>query len=185
MIYGKNIRLRASEREDIPRFVVWLNDPEVRAGLELFLPLSEELEENWFDEMLKRPATEQPLVIEILEGDSWRAIGNCGFNAIDWRIRSGEVGIFIGEKSCWNRGYGTGAMQILLKHGFETLNLNRIGLRVYENNQRAIRSYQKAGFIQEGILRCAQYKDGEYLDVLLMSVLRDEWERDSGFSPST
>lgn len=178
MIYGKSIRLRATEREDIPRFVVWLNDPEVRAGLDMFLPLSEAVEENWFDEMLKRPATEHPLVIEIQDGDTWQAIGNCGIFAIDWRIRSGEVGIFIGKKSCWNQGYGTETMRVLLKHGFETLNLNRISLRVYENNQRAIRSYRKAGFVQEGLLRQAQYKNGEYLDVLVLSVLHREWNRD-------
>jgi RimJ/RimL family protein N-acetyltransferase len=67
-------------------------------------------------------------------------------------------------------------MRLLLKHGFDTLNLHRIGLRVYENNRGAIRSYEKAGFQNEGCLREAEYQEGKYLDIYLMSVLRSEWE---------
>ncbi len=66
-------------------------------------------------------------------------------------------------------------MRLLLKHGFDTLNLNRIYLRVFSNNVRAIRCYEKAGFVQEGRFRQAHYQDGEYWDVLVMSVLRSEW----------
>jgi len=75
----------------------------------------------------------------------------------------------------WNQGLGAEAMSLLLRHGFETLNLNRILLRVYADNPRAIRSYQKAGFVQEGTLREAVFKRGKFEDVHLMSVLRREW----------
>jgi RimJ/RimL family protein N-acetyltransferase len=67
-------------------------------------------------------------------------------------------------------------MQLLLKHGFATLNLHLIYLRVYEDNQRAIRAYEKAGFKDEGRLRQMIYKDGDYLDVIFMSVLHTEWQ---------
>lgn len=176
MIYGQRVRLRSPEREDIPRFVAWLNDPEVRSGLSLYLPLSLVEEEQWFEDMVKSPAPERPMVIEIEDNGGWTAVGNCGFLPIDWRNRSGEVGIFIGEKSYWNKGFGTEVMRLLLKHGFDTLNLHRIGLRVYENNRGAIRSYEKAGFQNEGCLREAEYQEGKYLDIYLMSVLRSEWE---------
>ena len=166
---------RAPTQSDLPQFVTWLNDPEVRAGLLLHLPLSLEDEENWFENMLKQPAAEHPLVIEVRQGDDWKAIGNCGFHRIDWRVRAGEVGIFIGDKSCWDQGYGTQVMRLLLRHGFNTLNLNRVLLEVYENNPRAIRAYEKAGFVHEGRKRQGMYKDGKYFDVLLMSVLRAEW----------
>jgi diamine N-acetyltransferase len=126
--------------------------------------------------MLKRPPHEHPFVIEVREGDKWRPIGNCGFHNLDWRCRSAEVGIMIGEKNYWNRGYGTDAMRLLLKHGFGTLNLNRIYLYVYQNNPRAIRTYEKAGFVHEGVRRQAAYKDGQYIDILMMSVLRSEWQ---------
>lgn len=176
MIYGKRIRLRAPERSDIPRFTAWLNDPEVTAGLSLMLPMSAASEENWFDAMMKSPNAEHPLVIEIQEDEGWKAVGNVSFMNIDQRNRSAEIGVFIGEKSCWNHGYGTDTMHLMIKHGFESLNLHRIFLRVFETNPRAIRSYEKAGFVHEGRFRQAEFRNGKYIDVLFMSVLRPEWQ---------
>jgi diamine N-acetyltransferase len=175
MIYDENLRLRAPTRSDLPQFVAWLNDPEVRKGLLRNMPLSLEEEEIWFENLLKQPAEGRPMVIEVRQGENWIAIGNCGIHNIDWRVHSGEAGIFIGDKSRWNQGYGTQVMRLLLQHGFNTLNLNRIMLEVYENNPRAIRAYEKAGFVHEGRKRQGMYKDGKYFDVLLMSVLRAEW----------
>lgn len=177
MIYGERVRFRHVEREDLPAFVRWFNDPEVRQGLAIYLPMSLVNEEKWFESMLQRPLEEQVLCIEMKDGDEWRLIGNCGMFGIDKRVRSAEVGIMIGEKEYWNQGYGTEAMQLLLKHGFDTLNLNRIFLRVYETNPRAIRSYEKAGYVHEGRQRQSQYIDGEYVDDFIMSVLRDEWQQ--------
>jgi RimJ/RimL family protein N-acetyltransferase len=176
LIYGERIRLRHAERADLPRFVEWLNDPEVRRGLSLFLPLSQVEEEQWFENHLKRPAEEQALVIEVKSEAGWAMIGNSSFFNVDWRVRSAELGIVIGDKAYWNQGYGTQAMRLLVHHGFTTLNLNRIFLRVYEDNPRAVRAYEKAGFFQEGRMRQGEYHDGRYLDVLLMSVLKFEWK---------
>ena len=176
MIMGERVRFRAPVREDIPRFVNWLNDPEVRRGLLLYLPMSQAEEEAWFDNMLKTPPAEHPMVIEIQKENRWLAVGNCGVHEIDWRCRSAEVGLFIGEKQFWNQGYGTEVMRLLLKHAFESLNLNRISLMVYESNLGAIRSYEKSGFILEGRKRQGMYIDGSYEDILLMSILKDEWQ---------
>lgn len=176
MIIGEKVRFRAIEREDLPTFVRWLNDPEVRQGLIIYLPLSQVEEEQWFEGVLKRSPDERPMVIEIATGDEWVAVGNCNIFDIDWRVRCAEVGIFIGEKRYWNQGFGTETMKLLLKHGFRTLNLNRIFLKVYENNPRALRAYEKVGFIHEGCLRQAHYYDGKYVDAHIMSVLRQEWE---------
>lgn len=176
MITGNRVRLRAVEHKDLPLFVAWLNDPEVTQGLTVYLPLSNAHEEKWFENMIDRPMDEQPMVIEVLQDDSWRPVGNCGFHNLDWRCKSAEVGIFIGEKEMWNQGFGSEAMRLLLMHGFETLNLNRIALDVYATNPRAIRSYEKVGFQLEGRKRQAMFKAGQYIDILLMSVLRSEWQ---------
>jgi len=175
MLYGKRIRLRGNERSDLPKFVEWLNDPQVRHYLSMSMPISQVSEEQWFENMLKRPSEEQSLGIEIKEGDGWRLIGNCELFDIKWRARSAEVGLFIGDRSCWNQGYGTEVMRLLLRHGFGTLNLNRIFLHVDPENVGGIRAYQKAGFIQEARLRESVFRDGKYCDDLIMSVLRSEW----------
>lgn len=175
MIYGKRTRLRHVEREDLPRFVEWLNDPEVRQGLAMYLPISHAEEEKWFEKILERHRDEQPLAIEVQTIDGWTLIGNCGMFNLDWRNRSAELGIFIGDKAYWDKGYGTEVMRLLLRIGFMTLNLHRIYLRVYDNNPRAVHVYEKTGFVHEGRQRQAEYRDGHYLDLLLMSVLRPEW----------
>jgi len=176
MLYSERIRLRAIEKEDLPRFVTWLNDPEVRRNLQLFQPLSLAQEEEWFKQILQRSVVEQPLVIEIKNADSWQAVGNVGLFAIRDADRAAEIGIFIGEKKFWGQGYGAEVMSLMLKHGFKELNLNRIFLRVYETNLRGIRAYEKAGFKLEGRLRQDRFMDGKYIDVIVMSVLRSEWK---------
>ncbi len=175
MIYGDRIRLRHAEKEDLPTFVKWLKDPEVREGISMYLPMSMAEEEGWFEKMLERPPVERSLCIEVKRGSDWTLVGNCGYFNIEDRIRAAELGILIGEKSEWSKGYGSETMALLLRFGFDTLNLNRIWLRVYENNPRAVRAYEKAGFVHEGRYRQGQFAGGKYYDVLLMSALRDEW----------
>lgn len=173
VIYGKRVRLRAVERGDVGKFHEWVNDPEVTRGLALYLPMSMRDEETWFER--ERNPNEKPLAIEIRRGKGWKLIGNCGVFGVDFVNRYGELGILIGDKTEWNKGYGSEAMTLLLRHSFETLNLNRAFLRVYTDNIRAVRSYEKAGFVLEGRLREGVYKFGKYEDVLIMSVLRSEW----------
>jgi RimJ/RimL family protein N-acetyltransferase len=175
IIYGERVRLRAVEREDVKKFYVWVNDPEVTRHLSLYLPMSTVDEENWFDSMTKRDQSEKALAIEVRDGNGWKMVGNCGVFGIDTVNRLGELGIMLGEKDEWNKGYGTETMTLLLRHCFDTLNLNRVFLHVYAENLRAKRAYEKAGFVEEGRLREAVYKHGNYDDVIVMSVLRSEW----------
>ncbi len=175
-IYGERIRLRAVEREDVKIFVEWLNDPEVTFGISMYLPMSMTDEEKWFEGLANRTPNEKPLAIEMRDGDGWKLIGNSGFFDFDSVAHCAEVGIMIGEKSVWNQGFGTETMRLLLRHGFETLNLNRVFLRVYVENPRAVRAYEKAGFKLEGTMREAAFKKGKFLDVHMMSVLRREWD---------
>jgi RimJ/RimL family protein N-acetyltransferase len=176
MIYGKRIRLRANDRKDLPLFVEWLNDPDVRENLLVRCPLSMAAEEKWFESMLEKPEKERPLGIEARVGKGWKLIGNTGlfgFHEID---HNAEIGIMIGDKSCWDKGYGCEAMQLMVHHGFYDLGLHRIYLHVYETNLRGIRCYEKAGFIKEGVLRQDIWSHGRHLDVVVMSVLRTEWQ---------
>jgi diamine N-acetyltransferase len=176
MIVGKRIRLRAIDRPDLSFFAAWLDDPEVTAGLMHIIPMSLTDEERWFNSMIERPLDEHPLAIDVREEGGWKLIGDIGLAGIDARNRAAEVGIFIGDKRFWNQGYGSEAMTLMLRHAFQSLNLHRVMLRVYDTNPRAIRAYEKVGFIHEGRLRQAEYRFGRYIDVLVMSVLKDEWK---------
>jgi RimJ/RimL family protein N-acetyltransferase len=178
MIYSKNIRFRAPEKNDIPKWVEWLNDPDVIKGLTIRHPLGLEDELVWFETMMKRPTEEHPMVIEVKDGKTWQMVGNIGFHQFDWLSANAEVGIFIGNKDYWSKGIGTEAMLLMLKYGFESLNLHRIWLRVLETNEKAIRCYLKAGFVKEGTFRDGDFRRGKYINVNMMSVLRTEWKID-------
>ncbi len=211
MITGDRLRFRAVEPEDLPTFLKWINDPEVRFGISVYLPFSMADEQDWYAGVRKHAPDERSLVIEVrppipqggspvpqggppdqslghlpfssaghLPGSSaaepaWKMIGNIGFFNLDYKNRCAELGIMIGDKSCWNQGYGTEAVRLLVQHGFRTLNLNRIYLRVLENNPRAIRAYEKAGFTHEGRQRQAEFMDGQFVDLLVMSILKSEF----------
>jgi diamine N-acetyltransferase len=179
MIIGERVRLRAISRKDLPDFITWLNDPQVRENLPIYYPLSEEEEEKWFAATRELKVDEQPLAIEIRHQKGWKLIGDIGFISVDWHERSAEIGLFIGDKQCWDKGYGTEAMRLMVAYGFQTLNLNRIFLRVFETNQRGIRCYEKVGFKKEGRLRQAHYSKGSYIDLLMMSILKGEWMREN------
>jgi diamine N-acetyltransferase len=180
MIYGDRVRLRRVEREDLPRYVEWLNDPEVRDNLAMYHPISMAFEEGWFERTLTLEPECQPFSIDARPSGEradvnppWDHVGGCGFHSVDWRNRSGELGIVIGNRRYWSQGYGTDAVRALVSWGFDELNLNRIHLRVFEDNARAIRCYEKTGFVEEGRLRQDRFHKGRYFDTVVMAVLRD------------
>jgi RimJ/RimL family protein N-acetyltransferase len=178
MLIGERVRLRFIEREDLPRFVAFFADPEVRESLDLVLGVSLEQEKGWFESTLALPPLEQPFAIDVHEpeSESWRLVGSTGFHHVDWRVRSGELGIAIGDRAVWNQGIGSEATALLLRHGFETMNLHRVWLRVYAGNARAIRVYEKSGLVREGCMRDGDFRHGRYRDVLLYSLLQPEWQ---------
>jgi len=113
MIVGKKVRLRPIEREDLPRFVEWFSDPEVRRHLLVYLPFSLVQEERWFESLLGRLERQEEVLLAIETADGVH-IGNVGLHAIDWKNRNAELGIAIGEKACWGQGYGADAIRTLL-----------------------------------------------------------------------
>jgi RimJ/RimL family protein N-acetyltransferase len=170
-IPGKRIRLRAIERGDIPTFVRWFNDAEVRHYLDMLMPMSQAEEERWFEAHLDK--RDSPIFgIETLDG---LLIGNVGLSDIDWQNRHAVLGIVIGEREYWDKGYGSEAITTLLRFVFEEMNLHRVSLRVFDYNLRAVRCYEKCGFKREGRLRQARFHDGKYHDELVMGILRDEF----------
>jgi RimJ/RimL family protein N-acetyltransferase len=179
MINGKRVRLRRIERSDLPRFVEWLNDPELRDQLAAVYPLSQAQEEHWFESSLRQEPALQPFAIEARltpRARQWTLVGSISFHHVDWRNRAAELGLFIGPQALWGKGFGTDALRALGGYAFRELNLNRLWLRVYEDNPRARRSYEKVGFVVEGRMRQDRFHGGRYSDTLVMGLLRDEWQ---------
>lgn len=105
-----------------------------------------------------------------------QVIGFVDLSAFQSVHRNAWVGIGLGEPSYWGRGYGTDAMRTLLRYAFSELGLHRVTLTVFEYNERAIRSYQKVGFMAEGRYREFIHRDGRRWDMIFMGILREEWE---------
>jgi RimJ/RimL family protein N-acetyltransferase len=183
MIQGDRVRLRRVERHDLPRFVSWLNDLDVRRQLALVYPVGMAQEEAWFEAQSRAEPPLQPFAIDVRSQEpaeagpdpAWTHVGGTGFHSVDWPSRSAELGIVIGSKQYWRQGYGTDATRTLVRWGFRELNLNRVWLRVFEDNAAGIRCYEKTGFRVEGRLRQDRFREGRYLDTLIMAVLRDEF----------
>ncbi len=171
MIRGSKTRLRALKHDDLRHFVRWINDPETRRFMAMRYPLSQAEEEKWWQSRAEGDG-DHIFAVETLDGTY---IGNIGLHSIERENRRAMLGIIVGEKSYWGQGYGTDAIQAMLRWAFEYLNLHRVYLTVYAYNKRAIRSYEKCGFRHEGTMRQARYTDGQYFDELMMGILRDEF----------
>jgi UDP-4-amino-4,6-dideoxy-N-acetyl-beta-L-altrosamine N-acetyltransferase len=171
MIYGEKTRLRRIEREDIPTFVRWFSNPDVREFLTINRPISIAEEAKWFERQLEDESGEI-FAIETADGVH---IGNLGLHDINWVHRHAELGIVIGEKEYWGQGYGSDAIRTLLRFAFQEMNLHRVSLRVYEDNARGIRAYEKCGFKHEGRMREAIFRKGRYYDELRMGILGHEF----------
>jgi RimJ/RimL family protein N-acetyltransferase len=174
IVRGEMVFLRAAERSDIPIFVRWFNDGELISFLGMRAPMSQAMEEKWFEEMLARQGKETHHFVICLAKDG-KPVGATTLFGVDYVNGNAGIGISIGEKNLWGRGIGTDAMFALMDFGFGQLRLERLWLEVYDYNSRARRSYDKCGFVLEGVQRHAIFKNGRYIDVQLMSILRDEW----------
>lgn len=176
---GVRVVLRPLEREHLARCVKWFNDPEVTNFLGRDRTLTMAEEERWFDEY-RQKVDEEIYAIHVDDAH----IGNIGLHRIDRVNRKADVGIVIGEQEFWSKGHGTDAMQTILRYAFERLRLHKVSLDVLDYNTRALRSYEKCGFVREGVRRDELFKGNRYVNLVHMSVLEDEFRRpDTGPTP--
>lgn len=169
-LQGALVRLRAHEPEDEPHVYRWINDPEVTEHLAARYPYSHAQER----EFLSSPPAYSNLFLTVVTKDEGRPIGNVSLRGASPESRSCNLGIMIGEKDCWGRGYGTDSMRTLCRFGFEMMNLHRIELDVFAENDRARHVYEKVGFVVEGRRRQAHFRGGRYSDIIVMGLLAGE-----------
>ncbi len=176
MLKGEKVILRPINKTDLPIFLKWYNDEEVIEFLSMYTPITDMMEEKWLEEALAAKDRIH-FMIEAVEGDKTTPIGSIGLNKLDHRCQSAEMGIAIGAKDYWGKGYGGEAVKTIIDYGFKQLNLRRISSYVFSPNGRSLRMHQKLGFVKEGVLRQAFYKNGRFMDEVLFGMLREEWEK--------
>ena len=170
----RRLRLRPHTEADLPNYVEWLNDPEVTEFTALESGgVTLEGEREWFAHISDPECRDRNWAIEACG----RHIGNCALHP-DGNGQTAGFGIIIGDKAQWARGYGTAALREVLRIGFAEMGLHRIHLQAFAGNARGIRCYEKCGFRHEGVLRQARFKRGQWIDIVVMAILREEWEAD-------
>lgn len=139
--------------------------------------MSVEKHKQWLEKDLLEEPRNDELFFLIRTRQEEKTIGLIGLDGIRWVHGEAWIGIGLGEREHWGKGYGTDAMLVIQRYAFDELNLHRLSLTVFEYNQRAIRSYEKVGFIVEGRARKFINREGRRYDMIFMGILRGEWER--------
>jgi RimJ/RimL family protein N-acetyltransferase len=172
-LVGKKCYLSPPSVEDAEKWTEWDNDLEVTIpmGEEAYTPFSVDKTREIITNVIKK----QDHIFSIVELQTEKCIGRCMLFAMDQVDRRAMLGIAIGDKSYWNKGYGQDATRLLLDYGFNLLGLNSIMLGVYSFNKRAINCYKRIGFREIGKRRQARIIGGKKYDVILMDILGEEF----------
>ena len=171
-IVGERIYLSPINVEDVEKYTEWMNDIEITINLgnasEIY---SLEKEKEALEKLSKEGYN-----FAVVDLKDYELLGNCSLMNVDLKHRRGEVGIFIGNKNYWDKGYGREAMKLLLDYGFKLLNLNNVFFWVYSFNKRAINCYKKCGFKEIGRRREAYIIGNKKYDEIYMDILAEEFE---------
>lgn len=170
VIKGERVVLRPHRLADVDYYLKWMKDPQVTRYLMNFNnKISRKDQEKWVRSM-QRTKKEHSFAIETIEG---KHIGSTSLkikNKYHWNL-----GLLIGDKKVWNKGYGTEVVKLMLSYAFKHKTVERVSLDAFENNKAAIRVYKKCGFKIEGLRRKTKYRDGKFYNDILMSVIREDW----------
>src|SRR3954468_13632448 len=173
VLTGSKVVLRRHRPAIVDSFLRWYADPEIaRLARYQATPMRPEEIERFFAARVVGP---DALAMAVHEKRTNRLVGTCAFSQLDGENGSALYHITIGEPDVWGMGFGTEATQLMLDHAFGTLGLHRVSLYVFEFNERAIKAYQRSGFVIEGRARESIWRDGRWWDELAMSVLESDW----------
>lgn len=177
LLRGKLVRLTAEEPKTLAEACgQWNKDSEYLRLLDAQAanPVSVKKITEWItNDQEKDPPPFLLFGIRTLEND--KLVGFMDLDGVFFPHSEAFVGIGVGDREFWGKGYGTDAMQVILRYAFQELNLRRVSLNTFEYNPRAIRSYEKVGFIHEGAARGFLHREGQRWDLIFMGILREEW----------
>ncbi len=172
---GEKIYLRPIKQDDINgRYLSWMNDKEVTRYMKTgVFPMTLKELQSFYDNI---NSSKTNIIFAIVDKARDLHIGNIKLSKLDWIHRFAELGIMIGEKDCWNKGYGREACDLVLEYAFNRLNLNKIFLGVCAEHESAVASYQKAGFKIEGRIKKLFFYEGKRSDMISMGILKEEYQ---------
>lgn len=179
---GKMVRLVMVDYAEMARcFHTWRKDSEYMRLLDMgpATPYSLKKIEEWVKKDVEE-SNNTGVFFMIQDKATQRLIGEIGLGGTRWTHGDTYVGIGIGERELWGKGYGTDAMRVIVRYAFTELNLHRVTLDVFAYNPRAIRSYEKVGFEVEGRHRGALNREGRRWDEVFMAILKSDWEKENG-----
>jgi RimJ/RimL family protein N-acetyltransferase len=173
-IMGDKIYLRPLEKKEMILISRWHNDDEIMTLFAISEKKPEEYWLNWFERIENDPTI---IYFGIVKKSDEKLIGYVHLEGISWPHKlCRDIGILIGEKDQWSKGFGTEAMKLMIKHSFKDLGLHRLELMTFPFNKRGLKVWDKCGFTQEGIMRKARLVKGEWHDLIFMSLLKDEYK---------
>ncbi|KGJ25596.1 MULTISPECIES: GNAT family N-acetyltransferase [Staphylococcus] len=163
------INLRALKKSDSNLILNWMKNEKLRYLIGTVYPITELEHENWFQNRM----LEKDNRMFVIDLDNEKSIGIVGFKNLDWVNRNSELFIYIGDEEYWGKGYGTQALELIIKFAFNNLNLHMLYLEVFSYNKNATKTYERLGFKQDGILRQSKFQDGKYYDKIIMSKINE------------
>ena len=169
--------MRELRRSDLPTINAWRADRELISRLgATYRFINQEVDERWFNAYMDRRGNTVCCAVCAAEAHD-QILGLVSLTDIDYTSRSCQLHMMIGDQNQRGKGMGTFAFNEILRHAFDDLNLNRMEAFILTDNAASLALCRKVGFQQEGILRQYAFKDGEYRDTVIMSVLREEWKK--------
>ena len=169
MIRGELVALRPVQDQDLPMIHRWMNHPEVWRYMDYELPYSLA---DVREDIERSRAEGQPFTIVVGE----RPIGRIGLNQFRRRDRICSLYMFIGEPAFWGAGHAHDAVMTLLAYAFDRFDLHQVQLWTLADNNRAISMYRRCGFVEEATLRQRSWKQGQWVDHVVLSVNRQEFD---------
>jgi RimJ/RimL family protein N-acetyltransferase len=174
LLLGNKVKLTSIKNDDIEKICEWYNDAYL---LRLFdtMPSYPYSEGHIIDWIKTRQESNEHYMFAIRDKETDEFVGYIDLNGISWNNRVANLSIGIGSSAASGKGYGTEAMNLILKFGFHELNLHRIQLNVISYNEPAIALYEKVGLVREGCYREFVQRDGKKYDMYLYGILYPEW----------
>lgn len=176
MYYGRIVRLRAHEAEDLDKIMEHWNTYEMRRFLYIAIPNSRNAEKEWLEQTTTAgPWKDGSITLAIDDKKTGEFLGSVGLSNISKQNRRAEFGIAIHNPENHGKGYGTDATKVMLWVAFHVLGLNSVYLPTLSFNERGQRAYEKAGFKTVGMFRQALFTQGKLHDLVTMDILREEF----------